>query len=228
MALARKVISDTDLAKQVLWRVRQRLQSHDEAYGLKRDLDVPHEAPRALIEFDIRPIRAKDVPLILGTEGRVAADEKWDQASRRRLVDSHAGTCYVAITPDGQPCYMQWLFSHRDNDFLQHYFKGSFPTLDAETALLEGAFTPSAFRGQRIMSAAMSQIAERARDHGARYVITFVGVDNAASLKGCERSGFRVYARRLQDWHALRRSVDFRYLDDAADHVGAGARIAAP
>jgi RimJ/RimL family protein N-acetyltransferase len=40
------------------------------------------------------------------------------------------------------------------------------------------------------MAAAMAQIAERARDFGARKVLTFVATDNIASLKGCQRAGF--------------------------------------
>ena len=40
------------------------------------------------------------------------------------------------------------------------------------------------------MSAAMALIAERAADIGARHVLTFVGLDNIASLKGCQRAGF--------------------------------------
>jgi RimJ/RimL family protein N-acetyltransferase len=55
---------------------------------------------------------------------------------------------------------------------------------------LENAFTPADYRGKGIMSAAMSRIAEQAEQYGARYVVTFVGDDNIASLKGCQRAGF--------------------------------------
>ena len=39
----------------------------------------------------------------------------------------------------------------------------------------------------------MAQIAERGTDLGARWVITFVTVDNIPSLKGCQRAGFVPY-----------------------------------
>ena len=89
------------------------------------------------------------------------------------------------------------------------HFNGIFPELDADTALLEGAYTLIEFRGQRMMSAPMSLIAEQARSVGARYVITFVGDDNTASLKGCYRAGFATYLERHIRWRMLRPSVMF-------------------
>ena len=83
---------------------------------------------------------------------------------------------------------MQWLFGYSDNAFIRQL--GGFPELAQNEALLENAYTPAKYRGLGIMSAAMAQIAERATDFGARYVITFVNEDNVASLKGCQRSGF--------------------------------------
>ena len=40
------------------------------------------------------------------------------------------------------------------------------------------------------MSAAMALIAGRAAGIGARHVLTVVGLDDIASLKGCRRAGF--------------------------------------
>ena len=60
------------------------------------------------------------------------------------------------------------------------------------------------------MSAAMSLIAEQGRSVGARYVITFVGVDNTASLKGCYRAGFGIYLERQLRWRMGKSSVTFR------------------
>lgn len=58
------------------------------------------------------------------------------------------------------------------------------------------AFTFKAYRGLCIMPAAMAQIAEKGTSIGARYVNTFVGDDNIASLKGCEKPGFSPYLTR--------------------------------
>ena len=205
-----RAFRDPALARCAYHTARQRIRSDHEAYGFKRDLNLPHTAPEAAIEIDVRPICDKDVPRILGTgDESLTPEEKWERVRRLSLLEAGFGTCYVAVTSEDVPCYMQWLFSHEDNDFIQRYFHRCFPPLDDDTALLEGAFTPAAFRGKRIMSAAMAHIAEQAGSVGARYVVTFVGVDNTASLKGCERAGFRIYTRRSQQWRLFRASVDF-------------------
>ncbi len=77
----------------------------------------------------------------------------------------------------------------------------SFPQQDE--ALLENAYTPVNYRGMGIMAAAMALIAERAAEFDARYVLTFVGVDNIASLKGCERAGFLPYLVRKQEQYCF-------------------------
>ena len=204
-------LRDADLSKQLLRSAGHRVRSDDVSYGLKRDLEAPHVAPEALIPITVRPLKAADVPQILGTDDEsLTPEEKWDRIRRRQLVESGAGAAYVAVTTEDVPCYVQWLFTHEDNGFVQTYFRGSFPVLSPDTALLENAFTPVAFRGQRIMSAAMSQIAEQAAPLGARYVVTFVGVDNVASIKGCNRAGFEIYTNRFEKWRGFRRSIEFQ------------------
>ena len=96
----------------------------------------------------------------------------------------------MAIDQNGDPCYAQWPISAVDNERIQKYFRGTFPVLAPDEALLEGAFTPESHRGKGIMPRAMALIAEGARNLGARYVITFVAEENIPSLKGCKRAGF--------------------------------------
>lgn len=204
---------DPALMKKAYKSLRFRLSSDQLATGLRRDLTEPHTAPEATIEITIRPIADRDLPFILDSDrDGLTADEKWERSVRRGILKSGIGTCYVAATEDDEPAYMQWLFSHEDNDDVQRHFSGIFPVLDTDTVLLEGAFTPVAHRGKRIMSAAMSRIAELGADHGARYVITFVGVDNEPSLKGCARAGFAPYIRRTQHWRRLRQEIEFSAL----------------
>ena len=93
-------------------------------------------------------------------------------------------------------CYFQWLMGPAHNAQIQAFFQESFPLLRPHEALLEGAYTPAQYRGMGIMPAAMAEIAERAAEIGARYVITFVDRLNIASLKGCKKAGFNPYVER--------------------------------
>lgn len=206
---------DPEMLKSVVGTMRLRIRSENSAIGLRRDLATAHPAPEATIGLSIRPIEQRDVPFILETQREgLSAEEKWDRATRRRILEAGIGTCYVAVSADDEPTYMQWLFTHADDADVQRYFKGVFPVLDTTTALLEGAFTPAAHRGKRIMSAAMARIAELGTDHGAEHVITFVGEDNQASLKGCARAGFLPYIQRVQSWRLFRQDTVFAPLGE--------------
>jgi RimJ/RimL family protein N-acetyltransferase len=111
---------------------------------------------------------------------------------------------------------MQWVVPAAENQRLKQVSGNLYPTLQPEEALLEGAYTPEAYRGMGIMGAAMALVAERAADHGARWVITFVDEHNPASFKGCVRAGFSPYLRRHERFRLFHRSVSFEPVDSAA------------
>lgn len=180
---------------------------------LRRDLEVPHTPPSAAMDIAVRPLTEADVPKVLNTADASSSDDVLVQSRRRWLWESGLGTCYAAVTADDEPCYVQWLMGEQQNARIQSYFGGAFPVLRPGTALLEGAFTPPAFRGKGIMGAAMSLIAEKASELDSRYVITIVGTDNAPSLKGCQKANFFPYMRRDVTWHMLRRRIRFGPID---------------
>src|SRR4051812_44679720 len=101
---------DPALMKQLYRSASQRMKSEQTAYGLRRDLAIPHSAPEALIPIRVRPIRDEDVPSVLESAESMSLEEKWDRDQRLRLLEAGVGTCFVAVTADDVPCYTQWLF----------------------------------------------------------------------------------------------------------------------
>lgn len=193
---------------------------HEEllAYGLRRDLTVPLEAPKAKIPIEVRPVAADDLPLLFpADQGHLDPAERQELAWRRAHMEADVPTCYVAIDQrNGAPCYFQWLMGPEQNDFIRSL--GVFPVLQRDEALLENAYTPVQYRGFGIMASAMALIAERAADLNARYVYTFVGLDNAPSLKGCAKAGFSPHLlRRRSTWgFGLVSNVAFAPLPETA------------
>lgn len=209
LAFARQALRP-GIRGQLMQRLRTRLWSDDSAIGFRRDLHQPFEAPDARFPLVIRRLTAVEAPAILGDDDPgLDVLERWERTARLRLWSSGFGRCHAAITPDGRPCFVQWIFSPADNDRLRAYFGGAFPALAPGEALLEGAFTPAAFRGQGVMPAAMARIALEAETLGARYVHTFVGTGNMPSLKGCIRAGFPAWQWREQRWRLLFRRHSF-------------------
>jgi len=193
------------------WRaVTYRLYSNSASVGLRRDLSAPHAAPTAKLPIQVRPLTPDDeLPWLDVREPGLSDDQVYARLGQARLLGSGLHTCHLAVEPDGKACYMQWLILSNQNDRVRAFFGNLYPRLAPDEALLEGAYTPEAYRGQGIMAAAMAQIAERADQFGARWVVTFVDEGNAASLKGCARAGFVPYLRRDERFRLFRRRVSF-------------------
>jgi len=199
----------SDLAKEL----SRQLNSETESFGLCRDLQDNFDPPKAKINISVRHLKIDDIDSLLGhdpqdpIEARTISDQK-------SMLQAGIPGCYVAVTDEDKPCYMQWLISPVSNDMVAAHFKGIFPLLKPAEALLEGAYTPPAFRGMGIMPAAMAQIAEKAIGINASLVYTFVGIDNIASLKGCKRAGFEPYILRKDKWSLFSRSISFDSIPD--------------
>lgn len=192
-----------ELLEKARGRLRSGAYAQQRSFGLRRDLQNPFEAPAAKIPITIRKVTEGDVSFLFPAPNvDLPAPERRELAWRRQMLKTGTPTCYVAVDQrDGRPCYVQWLLGAAQNPTIQKL--GCFPTLKSDEALLENAYTPVNYRGMGIMAAAMALIAERAAEFDARYVLTFVGVDNIASLKGCERAGFSPYLVRIQQQYCF-------------------------
>jgi len=199
-----------------LWQaLRRRLGSESFAYGLRRDLTLPFEAPRAKIPVHVRTATASDEQALHTVSPDMAGQDFYELRSRILILEAGIGTCYAAVGDDHRTLYVQWLIAASDNDRVHAHFGGAFPLLEPDEALLEGAFTFASSRGKRVMPEAMARISEKAADLGARWVITFVTTDNQPSLKGCERAGFSPYVLRRERWRLFRRTLSFEALPES-------------
>ena len=183
--------------KFVIKGIVKRISSKNEAFALRRDLNLVFKNPDSLIDISVRPFRAED-------KAHFTMDLQNDG-----LIEKNIEHCYVAINKEDIPCYRQWLMGPDQNMKIQEFWGKTFPTLNEDEALLESAFTIPAFRGKRVMPAAMARIAEKGNELGVRWVITFVGIDNVPSLKGCHRSGFYPYILRKEKWFMFNKTVTF-------------------
>lgn len=188
------VVDRVSVGERIARRLRKGLYHRFWRYGLRRTLDQQIEPPKAKIPLQVRPFQPGDEDALFGH--RLTGTDPADALEIRYRMEHLAAdipTPYVAVDmTTGTPCYLQWLMGADQNDKIQAKLWG-FPRLAQDQALLENAYIPPAYRGQRIMPEAMYQIAERARDFNARYALTFVTGDNMASLKGCKRAGFDIY-----------------------------------
>jgi GNAT superfamily N-acetyltransferase len=191
------------------WALTYRIYSDSTSLGLRRDLATYFTGPTARIPLTVRPLSSADDLSGLEPLPGLNADERFWRLAQLRLLRSGLQVCYVAIAPDGKPCYMQWLIPPSENTRLRAIFGNLYPTLGPDEALLEGAYTFDAYRGKGIMGAAMAQVSEKAAAFGARWVITFVDEQNEASVKGCVRAGFAPFLRRRERFRFFHRQISF-------------------
>ena len=203
-----------------IWRsLSLRLYSDTTYLGLRRDLSVAFKAAEAKMPLEVRPLdRRDDLSFIDINEPGGASASALDRLHQINMLKAKIRTCYLALGPDGLPCYMQWLIPSSENDKIQAFYGDIFPRLKEDEALLEGAYTAEYCRGQGVMASAMAQIAERANDLGARRVITFVGERHTASLKGCKKAGFVPYVRRREIYRLFKRKVTFTPLPEGTPY----------
>lgn len=192
--------------------LRTRIRSQTAFYGLLRDLDIPVQAPPARIPVDVRPLAPDDDLSFLDADPSLDREANWLRQEQRRLVDADIPACWVAVAEGNRVAYMQWLIGAAHNARIREYWDDFFPQLRPHEALLEGAYTPEAFRGQGIMPHAMARISEAAREFGARHVITFVKDGNIPALKGSLKAGFSPHLMRHHSWTMFRRRVEFSEL----------------
>lgn len=121
-------------------RLKLGLYAKNTRYGLCRDLALPVEKPKAKIPILVRPLENRDVPSLFFSDiAENDLSERLEVAWRLPFIDKGARVGFVAIDSRSEtPCYVQWLFGSRDNDFIQQL--GGFPALAAREALFENLY----------------------------------------------------------------------------------------
>lgn len=140
----------------------------------------------------------------------------YGQALRRSRA-CHAGVpgLHVAFDSNGDSIYAQWLLFQDDREALVTHSHGPWRSLREDEALVEFAYTFTAFRGQRAMAAGMGQLLDRAQSSGKRRVYTYVRSDNVPSLRGCARIGFVPNGIVVSSYRAGRLLLERRTVTDA-------------
>jgi len=200
----------------LLVKLCRRVYSLDRSYCLRKDLSSPFDIPQTQISIRVEPLQEG--------HSREIAREHPDLLP---LLNAGIPTGYVAVTQQGDICYMQWLFTSEVNeDMRQRHLVGrTHLHLEPDEVLLENAYTFKRYRGLGIMPSVSLQLAEKARTSGARWALTFVRDDNIPALKGFEMAGFVPWRMRQIRWRLFRRQVTYEStspaIHDAFDLVTA-------
>jgi hypothetical protein len=216
--------------------LRHQVCSRTTFIGLEKDLDAEGVPVQSRIEYTLRPASEEDMKEVLQRAKSEDKESARELLLRKWFYDAGFHNCYIARTADANElCYMQWLVSPDDNNKVSRQFSSRFPRLKEHEIRLENAFTLDKYRGNRVMSSVMVKLSELARSRGFKRLVTFVGQNNIASLKGCGRAGFKKFEEisELKLFFFTKRKTVLRIkakvpLDDTASLTTEGASCPCP
>jgi hypothetical protein len=193
--------------------VRRWVYSDAHALGLRIDLTRPSRPPPARLNLKVRPIEERDFPVFTNVDvPGLSREEVSLRTSAAALLRSDLQTCYVAVTEDDTPCYLQYLIGPSENEKVRKLFGDLFPPLQEDEVLLEFMFTAEAFRGSGVGPQAMTLLKAEASKQGALWVLGFVSTSNVPALKAANWVGFEPYLIRKETYRLFRRRVTFTRL----------------
>lgn len=216
----RKAAMGLFLLRQAGWRalareVRLKTCSDTIVYQFRYDLNrgIP-QPPAGGPALRLRPYRTGDDAALFQPDAPHSETEQVEIRKRVRLLKANIPTCYVALTGDGSPCYIHWLFRSAQNEMVQEYYRGLSPVLAPDEALGDGVFVPERFRGKGIMAAALPLVLGRARQDGARWMLNLTDGSNLPSLRSSIKTDQHPFLERKVAWRFFRRRIVDRRLDE--------------
>jgi hypothetical protein len=203
-----KIVSLATLLKkgriEYVWTAfLNRLYSKETAFGFKRDLSIPFKKPRTLKPITIRESVETDKPFFIDNPNN-------------GLINNFK-RCYIGITKEDIPCARVWLIDSSENKKLKDIWGDRFPQLKSDEVLLENVFTVPKFRGMGVIPAFLYDVAEKSKEQGAKYAITFGEVKNINTSRSYSYAGFSPYIVRIVSYFLFIKSI--KYEDVSSEHL---------
>lgn len=189
--------------------VRQWLWSEQEYVGLTRTLSQTFEPSPANVSLRAELMDESLAAKVFDFSNLGERDATY-LGRRRRFYDAGFENGFVAVTPEGEPAFLQWLIPPSQNDKIKDFFGPIFP-LDNETLIVEGAWIPPKFRKERVMGAGLSLVTEAAAlaSPEASKAMCFPERANSGAVKGSMAGGYEITTLRTTQWRVGRRSISF-------------------
>ncbi len=206
----------------VIGLLRKPIYSEDIGIGLRRDLSAGPDPRLATIERELRPAAAADIQALLDPVDANPGDAQ-DQDDRRveGRVAAALGTrgCYVADSDEGQPGFMQYVFTSDDNELFQSLYSHTGPVLAPDEAMVEFLYVAPGARTMSFIIECMTLVIEEARQRGASSVVTFPGADKQGALMVSQFVGLQPYAIRRSRYRFFRKTTTFEPHSDPMSMV---------
>ena len=195
--------------KGVRGDIEQWMWSENYYCGLLRERDKEFTPTSANVSLTARPLDDELAPKVFNFDGLGERDATYLER-RRRIWEAGFKNGFVAVDPEGNPAYLQWLIPPSQNAKVAEFFGPLFP-LDDTTLVVEGAWIPPAFRKENVMGEGLSKVTEAAFEASAEATaaICFPELKNKGAVRGSASGGYDIAKLRTDTWRLGRRTSTF-------------------
>lgn len=195
--------------KGVRGDLEQWMWSENYYCGLRRERSRGFTPKPADVELTARPLDEELAPKVFNFDGMGERDATYLER-RRRIWEAGFQNGFVAVDPEGEPAYLQWLIPPSQNDMVADFFGPLFP-LDDTTLVVEGAWIPPAFRKANVMGEGLYKVTEAAFEASpeATAALCFPELKNKGAVRGSASGGYDIALLRTDTWRLGRRKSTF-------------------
>jgi hypothetical protein len=208
-------------AKEAFGDVSRWAWSEDLAVGLQFDFgsDVA-DPPSSLVPLTAQLLTDELAPNVFDLTGLNSSDRLYLER-RRSIWEAGFDGGWLAVDPEGEPAYLQWLIPGHQHEKVREFFGPIFGDVSADTLVVEGAWVPPAFRKQKVMPAGLQAVTLAAGEANpdANFALCYPAANNRGAVLGTRSSGYAVVAKRTETWRIGRRSFTFEPSDESGFSV---------
>ena len=164
--------------------------------GLEKDLGSDSIVVPCDIPYYLAAATAEDIEELAEAAKAEGKESAYELLGRQWYYESGFRDCYLARSQEtDELCFIQYMIPAANYELIDSSFRNRLPNIREDEVWLENSYTFRKYRGKRVMSSILIELASIARRKGFRRMVTYIKEDNIASIKGCERAGFKVFER---------------------------------
>jgi hypothetical protein len=138
------------------------------------------------------------------------ARDRHDRLLQRRVVERIGlDGCLVADDAAGVPSFMQYVFTHEDEERVRSALPGIAPGIPDGDGLVEFLYVPPRARNLSYVTDCLRLVADESRVRGLRSLLTYTPVGNRGALTALQVVGFRPFAIRRSTYRLLRKRTTY-------------------
>jgi GNAT superfamily N-acetyltransferase len=175
-----------------LGQFKRQIYSRDTLFGFEKGLPDGNSAVEKRPPFVLERAGKHDIDELVTMTKTESKDSLHELLERIWFYENGFQDCYVARSADNGELYgIAWLVFPAQ--VMKDGFSSRLPVLKKDEILLENCYTFEKHRGKGLMPAMVNELCEKARTMKFKRLITYIRLDNHASLRVFDKLAFKKF-----------------------------------